>query len=249
MERSSRSRGRISNKEIVPPAPSGVEVKSQKQIKSKKRTHSSVLANLAPKSKKVKGDRAGKDLPPPEPPTFSGLPYDVLDHLLQYLDVASLMALGRTSSQFDLLINGRFLTSAKLPFNRKGAFMKEIRESQVIEKKPVLRILCRKPRTWQQFLEGKPQLETHLDLLSLNKVREVHLLPKPGQIQQMDIWPESFEYDQIILDRLSSVGALSHISFLSIGFENKAESEYVEKIMPALTNLIELVLFVNVSER
>ena len=81
----------------------GTRVESQRQIKSKKRTSSSVLGDLprAPRSKKAKVDR--KELPPP--PTFQGLPYYVLDLLLQFLDVKSLIALGRTCSQFDLMIN------------------------------------------------------------------------------------------------------------------------------------------------
>ena len=255
MERTSRSRkAKLGNKENVPPP--GVE--SQRQIKSKKRTRSSVLDSRAPKEKKAKGAR--KELPPP--PTFQGLPYDVLDHLLHYLDVQSLTALGRTCSQFDLMIFGRYLTSVRLPFSKNGAFMKEIRAAEVIEKKPVLRILCRRFDTYDYhpFLKvnaGKYQLDINMDLLNLKKVREVDLFP--GKIPDADGTVEvefldmvvrctrSQDFDKIIMDRLADVGALRNISRLNIMFTNMRQGQFIEKIMKDMPNLLELNLFVAVN--
>ena len=250
MERTSRSRkAKLSNKENVPPP--GVE--SQRQIKSKKRTRSSVLDSRAPKEKKAKGAR--KELPPP--PTFQGLPYDVLDHLLQYLDVQSLTALGRTCSQFDLMIFGRYLTSVRLPFKKNGAFMKEIRAAEVIEKKPVLRIICRRFDTYDYhpFLKvnaGKYQLDINMDLLNLKKVREVDLFPgeiPDGHLTQVMVqkWTQSQDFDKIIMDRLADVGALRNISRLNIMFTNMRQGQFIEKIMKDMPNLLELNLFVAVN--
>ena len=250
MERTSRSRkAKLGNKENVPPP--GVE--SQRQIKSKKRTRSSVLDSRAPKEKKAKGAR--KELPPP--PTFQGLPYDVLDHLLHYLDVQSLTALGRTCSQFDLMIFGRYLTSVRLPFKKNGAFMKEIRAAEVIEKKPVLRIICRRFDTYDYhpFLKvnaGKYQLDINMDLLNLKKVREVDLFP--GEIPDghptwvfVQKWTQSQDFDKIIMDRLADVGALRNISRLNIMFTNMRQGQFIEKIMKDMPNLQELNLFVAVN--
>ena len=254
MERTSRSRkAKLGNKENVPPP--GVE--SQRQIKSKKRTRSSVLDSRAPKEKKAKGAR--KELPPP--PTFQGLPYDVLDHLLQYLDVQSLTALGRTCSQFDLMIFGRYLTSVRLPFKKNGAFMKEIRAAEVIEKKPVLRILCRSfdddyPYPHEKINE-KYQMDAQMDFLNLKKVREVDLFP--GKIPDADGTVEvefldmvvrctrSQDFDKIIMDRLADVGALRNISRLNIMFSNRRQGQFIEKIMKDMPNLLELNLFVAVN--
>ena len=250
MERPSRSRrAKVGNKENVPPP--GVDSQRPRPVKSKKRTNS-VLADLprASKAKKAKGAR--KELPPP--PTLQGLPFDVLDHLLHFLDVESLTALSRTCTQFDQLINGRYLTSVRLPFSMDDPFMKEIQASEVIEKKPVLRILCRRFLDWQKAIAGRHQLDTHLSLLSLKKVREVDLFP--GKILEAPInqfmihqWSFSEDFEWIILNRLSSAGALRHISKLNIMLTNGTQGQYIEKIMAEMTNLLELNLFVAVSGR
>ena len=248
MERLSRSRrAKQGNKENVPP-PGG---DSQRQKKSKKRNNSSVLApSKAPSKKKLKMTRTGKELPPPEILTFLGLPYDVLDHLLQFLDVRSLEALGRTCSHFDLMINGRYLTTVKLPFHKNGSFMKEIESSEVIEKKPVLKIRCRKAQSHEDVLAGSYQLNTHLGLLSLKKVREVDLFPgkvKSGDELMCFHWSQSQELDKIILNRLSDAGAFRNISRLNIMFNDKVKAQYIQRIMPDLTNLQELHMLVSAA--
>ena len=134
--------------------------------------------------------------------------------------------------------------------------MKEIKRSEVIEKKPVLKVLCQRPRNHVQVLEGRFQLDTHLSLLSLNKVREVDLFP--GKVPQAPLnqamiraqnWSESQEFDRIILDRLSDLGALRNISRLTIMFHEKTQGLFIEQMMPALTNLQEFNLFVAVTWR
>merc|ERR1719397_1893544 len=79
------------------------------------------------------------------PLTLLTLPYEVKDQLLKYLDIKSMEALSKTCSQFDLMINGRFLTSLNLPFVINEPFMTEVKETEVIEKKPLLRLEFQKP--------------------------------------------------------------------------------------------------------
>ena len=254
MERSSRSRkAKLGIKENVPPP--GVE--SQSQTKSKKRSRSSVLDNLpaAPKAKKARRPGTKKELPPP--PTFQGLPYDVLDHLLKFLDVKSLTTLGKTCSIFDQIINGRYLTSVSLPFSKNGAFRKEIRAAEVIEKKPVLRIICRRFKAYDYYpydkvSAGKYQLDTHMDLLCLKKVREVDLFPgeiPDGPLTQLlvDQWSQSRNFDMIVINRLADVGVLRNISRLKIMFTEKSHGDNIVKMMKDMTNLLELNLFVAVN--
>ena len=250
MDRTSRSRrGKVSlrNKENLPPS-GAAGVSSQRKTKPKKRPlQSSVLADLPlePNRKQVKSTTVIAT-------TFLGLPFDVLDHLLGYLDVDSMEALGRTCSQMDLLINGRYLTSVELPFPKRGSFMKAIDSSEVIEKKPVLKVLCPRALDHEGVWKRKYQLDTHLRLLSLKRVREVDLLP--SKIPEVPMnrfhmnWfdKEAEEYERIILDRLSNLGALRNISRLSIMFSNVTQGQYLESIMPAMTNLLELDLFASV---
>ena len=248
-----RSRRRVSlpDKENLPPPVAG-SVASQRKIKPKKRPlQASVLASLAlePRSKKVKSNTVRVIA---TARNFLALPYDVLDRLLGYLDVKSMKALGRTCSQMDLLINGRYLTSVELPFPKRGSFMKAIDSSEVIEKKPVLKVLCPRALDHEGVWKRKYQLDTHLRLLSLKRVREVDLLP--SKIPEVPMnrfhmnWfdKEAEEYERIILDRLSNLGALRNISRLSIMFSNVTQGQYLESIMPAMTNLLELDLFASV---
>ena len=250
MVRSSRSRkgnNSLPNKENVPPP--GVD--GPKKIKPKKRNNSSVLATLGPRTKKVK---ATKTTPVgiASATTFLGLHYEVLDHLLKFLDVKSLEALGQTCSQMDLLINGRYLTSVKLPFSKDDAFMKEIKEAEIIEKKPILKVVCHRPlgyNYWHQ--ERKSLLDIHLSLLSLKKVREVDLghatvqdvaLSRSMMPRWMD--PYYLEIDRLILQQLN----LSNISRLSIMSSDIAQAQHLEQIMPAMSNLLELNLLAAVSQ-
>ena len=252
-----RSRRRVSlpDKENLPPPGAG-SVASQRKIKPKKRPlQASVLASLAlePRSKKVKSNTVRVIA---TARNFLALPYDVLDRLLGYLDVKSIKALGRTCSQMDLLINGPYLTSVKLPFPKRGAFMNQIKRSEVIEKKPVLKVLVPRVRDHLEFLEGSYQLDLQMSLVSLKKVREVDLLP--GKIPEAPLsqtmiqdqkWWQSQEFDRIILDRLSDLGALRNISRLSIMFNDNTQGQYIEGIMPGMTNLQEFKLFVAVTWR
>ena len=75
------------------------------------------------------------------------------------------------------MINGRYLTTVNLPF---GRFINDIKQSEILEKKPVLRLQCKDDLDMfvDTSLEIKQYLiETQLSLLNLSQVQEVDLVP------------------------------------------------------------------------
>ena len=127
------------------------------------------------------------------------LPYCAITKLLLYLDVDSLEKLSYTCFYFDQLIAGRFLVSIDLPF--PVDFIKEVINSKTLEKKPLLRLRCKKTREefkifpnmtdviysepislHKLIVENCPHMTDYLvmsqmSLLSLHKLREVDLVP------------------------------------------------------------------------
>ena len=89
------------------------------------------------------------------------------------------------------MINGRYLTSVNLPFGDE--FLNDIKESKILEKKPVLRLQCKNvphsptsPTLLQDplslFVDSSFELQQYtiksqLSLLYLSKVRELDLVP------------------------------------------------------------------------
>ena len=92
-------------------------------------------------------------------------------------------ALSQTCSHFDLMINGRYLTTVIFPF--AGGFLKDIEQSQIFEKKSVLRLECKNnfaSNHLNMFVESSSftkdyLIETQLSLLNMTKLREVDLFP------------------------------------------------------------------------
>ena len=183
------------------PPPTTKKAKKAK-VSSKKAKKAKVSIKRA---KKVSAKDSTKlELSNPVRATLMSLNYDVQDKLLQYLDVQvrlsnnitfsseilffnlqSLEALSKTCSHFDLMINGRYLTSVSFPFG--GRFLNDIEKSQIFEKKSVLRLECKNNLSSPHFdmsmfvetsLAAKQYLiQTQLSLLNLSKVREVDLVP------------------------------------------------------------------------
>ena len=94
-----------------------------------------------------------------------------------FSNVQSLEALSKTCSYFDLMINGRYLTTVNLPL---GRFIKDIKQSKILVKKPVLRLQCKTNLDMfvdTSFEAKKYVLETQFSLLDVSKVREVDLVP------------------------------------------------------------------------
>ena len=119
---------------------------------------------------------------------LTSLPRLVLEKLLQFLDVPSLHNLSVTCSLFDQLIAGQYIISINIPFPTE--FLSELKSVSSIEKKPLLKIECRKFENYRskdlQMLVGvelgycpnilEYLLGTQLSLLDLGKLREIDLI-------------------------------------------------------------------------
>ena len=132
-------------------------------------------------------------------PTLLTLPYCVVKYLLLYLDVESLENLSQTCSYFDQMIAGKFLTSIDFPF--PAEFIREVNGTDGIDKKPLLRLNCKKTRKVLKIFPDMPDdysepisfhnlivdscphttdylVMSQLSLLSLHRLREVDLVPE-----------------------------------------------------------------------
>ena len=149
------------------------------------------------------------------------------------------------------MINGRYRTTVNLPFNE--GILKEIKESEVFEKKPVLRLQCKSVADEDPlhlFVDSGPGvkeylLESQLSLLNLSKVREVDLIPVNIQeeinFRSSAMWDCGQQFDQAILSQLAKEGCLSNISRLDILLSREDISRNLWKdFMPAMVNLMEL---------
>ena len=205
-------------------------------------------------TKKSKSDVIKSLLPPP---TLMSLPYEVQERLLRYLDVQSLESLGKTCSHFDLMIYGRFLTTLSLPMERE--FLREVKETDTLEKKPLLRLACKKPMDggnkeegdWHfmgKFVDSKRGLreyiiQSQMALLTLNKVREIDLVVAGFRAEDLESsMLECFQhFDMIILRQMSSLGMLENISRLEVMIvEDDFGRSLLKDFIPELTNLLEL---------
>ena len=148
------SRKRVAEEEIAVAASqplSPPELRRSKRIRTSLQQQSSIFETPPASTKKQRRRKIATTKSVPvltknsgPPASLMSLPYEVLLKLLRYLDVESLENLGGTCSQFDLLIHGRFLTSLAIPFDE--SFLKEIAATDTLEKKPLLRLQCTKPR-------------------------------------------------------------------------------------------------------
>ena len=139
---------------------------------------------------------------PKLPPTLLSLPYCAISRLLLHLDVDSLENLSATCYYFDQLIAGRFLPSIDFPFSVN--VLKEVMNTNQIEKKPLLKLTCKKSRDEFKFFQDDDDIDirtfsfhklivtncglvpgltdymvfSQMSFLSLHKLREVNLLPE-----------------------------------------------------------------------
>ena len=152
------------------------------------------------------------------------LPVDIQDLLFKYLDVKSLEDLSKTCTFYDQMINGRYITTMTLPF--KGDFLKELQKTEVIEKKPILRLEFKEGEHGNMLQSQAEQLkkyvvESQMPLLSVHLVREIDLMPRfiPGHDQispdEVRRWQNS-EIEMSMLTHLSNQGVLKNISMLDL---------------------------------
>ena len=244
LRRSKRNRTALHQQSsIFETPPSTIKKQKQKQKLSK----SKVTNN---KSKPAVTKPSGP------PPTLMSLPYSVQLKLLSYLDVSSLESLAATSSQFDLLIHGRYLTTINIPFDE--SFLQELAATDSIEKKPLLRLQCTKLRGkggedggedfMSTFVESRHGLREYIihsqmALLQLDKVREIDLVPRSLSQQHMKnhmMWDSFQAFDKIILRQMSRLDILGNLSRLEIMIVDEDFSQTVLKeFMPKLKTLLE----------
>lgn len=160
---------------------------------------SSVFATPPPSSKKSRKTTSAILSTNPVP-TLVTLPSLVIRKLLLYLDVDTLENLSLTCSFFDSLIAGQFLTSTNFPFCSE--FTAELATNRLVEQKPLLKIKCKKSRDvfslfpsidefsrpmsiHKMILDSfhnnhlsEYMVHSQLSLLSLEKLREVDLVPE-----------------------------------------------------------------------
>ena len=257
LRRSTRKRGLGAEENVAAAAQplTPLELRRSKRTRSSLQDQTSIFETPPPTSKKQSRRKVVTNKPvltknSGPPPTLMSLPYEVQLKLLSYLDVSSLESLAATSSQFDLLIHGRYLTSLAIPFDQ--SFLREIAATNTLEKKPLLRLQCTKPwgeGEFGRFAEqglgvGEYVLHSQMALLQLDQVREIQLVPK-------DISPEhltghsmldSFQaFDKIIMRQMSRLDILRNLSRLEIMIVDEDFSQAVLKeFMPKLTSLLEL---------
>ena len=160
---------------------------------------SSVFATPPPSIKKSRKTKLTPVFAPSVPATtLATLPYVVMAKLLLFFDVDTLESLSATCSYFDQLIAGRFLTSINFPFPVN--FIAEVMATGCLEKKPLLKIRCKKPKDEFKIFPDMPDdysepssihkiivdncpdmtdylVQSQLSLLSLHKLREIDLVP------------------------------------------------------------------------
>jgi len=191
---------------------------------------SSVFATPPPSAKKSKTTQAAAN--PSQPaPTLTTLPHVVTERLLLYLDVETLERLSATCYYFDQLIAGRFLTSIDVPF--RVDFNAEVAAVSTVEKKPLLKIKCKKskeefkifadmPVEFSEYssihkiiMENCPDMinymvQGQLSLLSLDKLREVDLVPESAMEEggSRDLTPRVvYSYNKFDLGLLRQISS------------------------------------------
>eukprot|EP00092_Neocalanus_flemingeri_P015690 GFUD01016984.1.p1 GENE.GFUD01016984.1~~GFUD01016984.1.p1 ORF type:complete len:457 (-),score=113.51 GFUD01016984.1:76-1446(-) len=223
----------------------------------------SMFSSPPPSAKKSR--KAPKVPPLPViPPTLLTLPYCAISRLLLCLDVASLENLSATCYYFDQLIAGKFLLALHFPF--PVGFIKEVMADNCFEKKPLLKISCKK--SWEDFqtipdlpgdlsesssthkliIGNSPDMMDYLvfsqmSLLSLHKLRELDLVPDSvridGRVLGHRIMDSYSNFDCSLLRHISSLGSLSCVTRLDVLVDHNL---YLEQYMLQMPNLLELGL-------
>ena len=138
-------------------------------------------------------------------PTIYDLPHLAMERILNLLDVKGIEALSQTCSYFDQLISGNFITSLNFPFDE--SFIEAINSTKSMDKKPLLRLVCNKSKTFVNDLNVDSSnkstslslvkncsiqkiiasacsetieylVYSQFSLLSLNQLRELDLCPE-----------------------------------------------------------------------
>jgi len=232
---------------------------------------SSVFSSPPPSAKKARKIVQTPPVSPPvPPPTLLSLPYCAIIKLLLYLDVDSLENMSSTCSYFDLLIAGRFLLSIDFPF--PVDFIKEVTNVDTLEKKPLLRIRCKKSRKqFQVFptsmsddsdddesepvsfhkltVENCPHMTDYIimsqmSLLSLHKLREVDLVPNSVKQDGNKFMSQRYMdlYSNFDCSLLKQIRRLGSLANVTKLDVLVDQNFFLEKFMSSMPNLLELGL-------
>ena len=165
------------------------------------------------------------------PPNLLSLPFVVQKHLLQFFDVKSLESLSSTCSFYDQMIAGSNLLALDFPLTM--SMLEEIRNTDEIQKKPLLKLNCKKSKKSEQlpkcFSPDGMSWQLHItenfisahDLAS--KVRShadikyfvaVQLAPfSVQQVRELDLVPESLRRDRRTLVSQSTLTSYINLDF------------------------------------
>ena len=109
-------------------------------------------------------------------PSLITLPCLVLRKLMMYFDVDTLENLSKTCSYFDQLISGRSITSLDFPLPLD--FINEVASTSRLEKKPLLKIRCKKSDKQFILYFSDYILDCQLAFIFLDKLRKLDLVPE-----------------------------------------------------------------------
>ena len=182
-------------------------------LRRSKRTSSAVNLFMTPPSTAKKKKQESRVKKETQIVRLTSLPRLVLVKLLQFLDVNSLENLSATCLLFDQLIAGEYLTSINIPFPTD--FLRELNIVTTIDKKPLLKIECRKFDNYRskdlQMLVGvelgycpnilEYLLGTQLSLLDLSKLREIDLIQGNLDVNTQDM-EKIHSFDEELLHQI-----------------------------------------------
>eukprot|EP00092_Neocalanus_flemingeri_P044018 GFUD01048671.1.p1 GENE.GFUD01048671.1~~GFUD01048671.1.p1 ORF type:complete len:348 (-),score=80.29 GFUD01048671.1:135-1178(-) len=162
------------------------------------------------------------------------------------------------------MIAGKFLLSISLPF--PVSFIKEVMDDESFEKKPLLKLSCKKTRDefktipdltedysessslHKLIIGNSPEMMDYLvfsqmSLLSLHKLRELDLVPdsvkQEGRLLGQRIMDSYSNFDCSLLRHISRLGSLKCLTRLDMLVD---QNLYLEQFMAELPNLLELGL-------
>jgi len=185
---------------------------------------------------------------------LTSLPRLVLEKLLQFLDVPSLHSLSVTCSLFDQLIAGQYIISMNIPFPTE--FLSELKSVSSIEKKPLLKIECRKFENYRskdlQMLVGvelgycpnilEYLLGTQLSILDLSKLREIDLIQGNLDASTQDM-EKLHSFDEELLHQIKCFGSFANVTRLQVMMDER--SIFLKDHIQMMPSLIELGLHIH----
>lgn len=181
-----------------------------------------------------------------------------MKRILQLLDVESLENLSATSVYFDQLIASKYLTSIDIPFS--VGFIEEVINSSSFEKKPLLKLRCKKTRDNFKIFEDMSDeyseplslhtlivdnynyqymLYSQMSLLSLSSLKEVDLMPVDTDLSLLisSHVAAYASFDCVLLKQISRLGTLINVTHLDVLVDHSLHIEEFMNLMPKLIHL------------